>query len=635
MPGLMIRFFAIVGLVVFAITGSLSQSQFGLYQLGRSVPLANSLNPAFMPDSRVVFGIPVMSSVYAQASPGFAFNDVMVRGADDSLRIDRSLFMSTIGNKLSIEANAEVSLFYLGIRTKNMYFNLSANERISAVARIPKDFFQLALYGNGDPLNFGEVLDFSGLGARANYYHEIGFGVTRNITENFTVGARLKMLFGVANLETTDISSQFITSQDSIHLSVNRFEMQNTGSGYLDATAIGDRFLEDLPFKSPSKGYALDLGARYWVSKRLSIAGSIKDLGKINWQGDTKVTNVDPIFYSFKGFDILDILDGGVFSGPDPIQDEIDSVTNLFSANEVVGASYKTNLTGQVYLSADYQVGKIHNFGAMFYSDVYQGALRPEFTGFYTLKLGQVFSAGLNAGYKNKTLTNIGAGISVKAGGMQIFASSDNIMAFAKPTAAKVVDVRFGFNLAIGKIKDEKRKKREKKEKETEVEDSVIVEPEPIPEDTVVIEPDTVVIAEIVVPEAEPDTIIAPPLLIDTVQANTVVAPLPEPVVVIPELEPVVTVKREEAPLEVPVGYYIVVGAFLSEANAARFSKQIETEGYPNEYGFLTKKGYYYVYIHESDDSNQTLPEVRATRDEYRASGSELLKDAWLLQVVK
>jgi hypothetical protein len=87
-------------------------------------------------------------------------------------------------------------------------------------------------------------------------------------------------------------------------------------------------------------------------------------------------------------------------------------------------------------------------------------------------------------------------------------------------------------------------------------------------------------------------------------------------------------VKRGNHAKEMDLADYVIVGAFRAEANAKNFDQQLIKIGFPEaEYGFLTARNLWYVYIASSENIN----DARAKRDKYRET--KMFKDAWLLTV--
>lgn len=78
---------------------------------------------------------------------------------------------------------------------------------------------------------------------------------------------------------------------------------------------------------------------------------------------------------------------------------------------------------------------------------------------------------------------------------------------------------------------------------------------------------------------------------------------------------------------ELAVSDYVVAGVFAQETNAKHFADGLKKLGFKAEYGHLTEKGVWYVYLHQSNDINA----ARAERDKYRKM--KMFRDAWLLTV--
>jgi hypothetical protein len=88
-----------------------------------------------------------------------------------------------------------------------------------------------------------------------------------------------------------------------------------------------------------------------------------------------------------------------------------------------------------------------------------------------------------------------------------------------------------------------------------------------------------------------------------------------------------VVVKRGKHFLELPVGDYVVVGAFGVFENAEKYSDRLHEQGYPNKFGYISETKLWYVHIYESQD----IELARSERDKYRKKN--IFKNAWVLGV--
>jgi type IX secretion system PorP/SprF family membrane protein len=80
---------------------------------------------------------------------------------------------------------------------------------------------------------------------------------------------------------------------------------------------------------------------------------------------------------------------------------------------------------------------------------------------------------------------------------------------------------------------------------------------------------------------------------------------------------------------EMDYGDYVIVGVFRSRPNAENFDKGLHNMTFKTDFGYLTEKNLWYVYIIETQDINV----AKAERDKYRKY--KIFRDAWLLTVHK
>lgn len=86
-------------------------------------------------------------------------------------------------------------------------------------------------------------------------------------------------------------------------------------------------------------------------------------------------------------------------------------------------------------------------------------------------------------------------------------------------------------------------------------------------------------------------------------------------------------VKRGTHKEELDVADYVIGGVFKSDANAKHFADGLAKLGFKADYGHLTEKNLWYVYLIQTTDINV----ARAERDRVRKL--KILRDAWLLTV--
>jgi hypothetical protein len=378
-----------------------------------------------------------------------------------------------------------------------------------------------------------------------------------------------------------------------------------------------------LPFVGGNQGFGLDLGVEFQATDRINISAYITDLGYIEWKENTKSYQVDEVAYSFKGFDIIDLIDNSG-TNEDFFQNELDSLESLYTHNELENITYRSSLVSSFYSGFDYKISKSHHVGAQVYGRIAEENFTPEFGAYYDLRLGRIVNAVVNASFRNGKIHAAGAGVSVDLGPIQLYGTTESVTSLVNPHAASLLDARVGLNLKFGR----KRKSKEQLAEETADEELFIVSEEAaeIPEEEESVEE--------VVAVAEPVAIVAPVVAysdseppVETIESEPAID---TPVILaVPD---VIEVKQGEHKDELEVGHYVVVGAFLSRSNAQEYSNKLKRKGYQNDYGFLTEKDFYYVTVYKNIGDVDGATKVI---DQFRAKNDFLFPDSWLLSVVE
>ena len=463
---------------------SIAQQDLTMFNFN-DIPQSSYSNPANQFNGKFYIGLPAMSSVYFSASnSGFAYSD-FIKKQGDSLRLDFNSMISELEDKNFMSFNTKVDIisfgFKVGKRTQIMF---NATENVNFRFNYTKDFATFIHKGN---LAFSDnTANFEGLGFSANYYREYGIGISHQFGDKLRVGARFKYLYGIANIDSkkTDISLR--TDPITYGLTAKADILINT-SGSLDSLSNQDGFISG----NDNTGFGIDLGMNYELNNKLSINASVIDLGFIDW--GTEVTNhvIDDGQYSFNGIEIETFSPEDDTSGTtvfDRLADSLEEAFNIRETNE----SYTTALVGRIYIGANYKLNEKLVLGGLFQSEFYKGSIRPSLTASANYKVSKWI--GLAASYSiiNRSYNNLGIGININPGPVQLYIVSDNILGGIRPQHARHSQVRVGLNLIFGsdkvkeinpsfnpvkEAKEPKKKKKEKKEKLKEVDTLTPVTP--------------------------------------------------------------------------------------------------------------------------------------------------------------
>jgi cell division septation protein DedD len=600
-----------------------AQSELSMYRLNATLPQANMLNPAFFPEHKVVIGLPVISSFYASVNnDGLAFRDIFVKTASDSLTLDTLGLPRKLKARQKLNVNNSIQLFYFGLRGKRSYFSLGIHQISETRFNYPGDVLGWAMVGPGNPRYAGRDLSVDHFKGRSLVYNQISVNYTRDITGRLRLGARFKYLMGIASGESTEATGSVRVSSDSITLRTGNVKANTAGVDFFNRKNLSTNDYVNYLLKSKNRGVALDLGAVYQLNNRITLSAAVNDIGYINWKDYTHSYTLNDVYYSFKGFNMLDYLNQQ--NGQQFLKKEADSLKNLYTFSEKKGDAFRTSLIGKFYAGVNYRILKINNISALFYVDLFKGKVDPAVSVAYNMQLGRTLNAVVSAAYRDGKFNNFGAGISIRLFHIQLYATSDRANSYLYPARAGSIDGHVGMNLVFGKPKkSEREKKEEKRDSIPQIKPDSVVNKEAVQKDSVAAAPVETI------PKQDSVQLPIPIEQAPSVKDSVIVAPEKTEAIALPPHKDQ-TVKAGNHPDEFPPGHYVIVGAFRNKQNAAAHNALLRSAGYPSNYAFLSQKLLYYVYVFKSDSD---LEAARVERNRVRSLLTYQFPDAWVLTV--
>ena len=236
-------------------------------------------------------------------------------------------------NKLNVNFSTEIlsAGWYKG---KNFWsFNIGLRTDIGA--NLTKNMFTFLNEMETVEENWrNSTYDISNQQLNINAYAEVGLGLSRQINSRLTVGARVKALLGIGNMElklnnvamsanlptdaeiaqwsdanywaglgsgaeaaARDLQAKF----NNYHANLNvGAELKSSFKGLELKEEEGKDYVTDFDFDSgklgiAGYGFGIDLGASYKVLDNLTVSASILDLGFISWsKSSTKIASANP-----------------------------------------------------------------------------------------------------------------------------------------------------------------------------------------------------------------------------------------------------------------------------------------------------------------------------------------------------
>ncbi|MFZ4704796.1 MAG: DUF5723 family protein [Bacteroidales bacterium] len=436
---------------VLSATQAVAQTDFTLYHM-QLVPYRIYQNPALMPQCRSFVGTPVISSIYFQTSNAFSYSDVISREANDSIKIDIDKLTSKLNDGNNLFMNLDIDLLSFGFKAADKYYiTFSARERSIVRFMYPKDLINFLWKGNA-AVGLGKTLEFSPR-LDAMLFDEYALGFAGEVNEHLTLGTRLKFLNGRANVYTERANASLYTDPVDFSYKLKSDILIRTAG----IDSMSDQKTNDI-IMGGNHGLGIDIGASYKLNSKFSFSASVLDLGYINWKKQLfAIESRRPgEEINFIGVDINEFINKDTIRNA--FQAVIDSLTDKFKIDSVYNQAYKTYLPMRLYAGADFNINDKNTVGILFHGQFYDKKLIPAFSLSYYTQLGRFLGFSASYNIMNKSYNNVGVGLSLNAGPMQIYATTDNILAFSDYKTARNVNVHSGLVWTFGRNKKDKDK---------------------------------------------------------------------------------------------------------------------------------------------------------------------------------
>lgn len=437
-----------------------------------NVSFRQQLNPAQLPN-RGYLTIPfigAMNASFRSTSLGLTdIGDIL----DNSSSANYFLKDGFIGklkanNQFNVNFNSDI----IGVgwyKGKN-FWNVNVGARVDLGIALPRRVFEFMRDMRGiRSLDWTNInYNASGEKVHLNSYIETGLGYSRIINERLTVGGKVKMLFGVANLDmnirrldiaasirgispTTDWST--LTTADlrrirgEAHINVDAsLESSMKGLGLEEKDGKINNIDKVGSFGIAGMGLGLDLGAVYKITKQFSVSASVIDLGFISWSKESTSVARSTITRNFDFNDISklaaedfkDIAINGEVLNYDMIQlkkEESKARSTSLYSTIVVGADYKL-------LDDKLTIGALTT----------TRFTKPETTTEFTLSGSYKVSKqiGFSLGYSLVSNAGSSIGLGMKLG--PVFLGTDYIHFGGN---ARCINAMMGISVPLGKAKED------------------------------------------------------------------------------------------------------------------------------------------------------------------------------------
>ena len=325
------------------------------------------LNPALTP-TKGYFNLPVIGAVNATVGPtSLGYQDIIDIIDDGDDFYTKPDFMNRLKDNNKLNVNFSTEILSAGWYKGKNFWSFNIGLRTDIGANLTKNMFTFLNEMETVEENWrNSNYDISGQQLNINAYTEIGLGLSRQINSRLTVGARVKALLGIGNMElklnrvamsanlpsdqqinqwssesywNSMTPSQAAQAAQELKDKFNNYhanltvgaELKSSFKGLELQEEEGKDYVTDFDFDSgklgiAGYGFGIDLGASYKILDNLTVSASVLDLGFISWsKSSTKIASANPDPIDIKGSTYANMVDP---NNPNTVMNAVNQLQN-------------------------------------------------------------------------------------------------------------------------------------------------------------------------------------------------------------------------------------------------------------------------------------------------------------------
>ena len=325
------------------------------------------LNPALTP-TKGYFNLPVIGAVNATVgSTSLGYQDIIDIIDDGDDFYTKPDFMNRLKDNNKLNVNFSTEILSAGWYKGKNFWSFNIGLRTDIGANLTKNMFTFLNEMETVEENWrNSNYDISGQRLNINAYTEIGLGLSRQINSRLTVGARVKALLGIGNMElklnrvamsanlpsdqqinqwssesywNSMTPSQAAQAAQELKDKFNNYhanltvgaELKSSFKGLELKEEEGKDYVTDFDFDSgklgiAGYGFGIDLGASYKILDNLTVSASVLDLGFISWsKSSTKIASANPDPIDIKGSTYANMVDP---NNPNTVMNAVNQLQN-------------------------------------------------------------------------------------------------------------------------------------------------------------------------------------------------------------------------------------------------------------------------------------------------------------------
>ena len=424
-------------------------------------------NPSFYTSDLGYFDLAVGGITFNLQNIGLKYDNFFVfneQGKPVILDLNKGVESLKKDNYINTFTNVDILAF--GFRARHGFFTFSHRFREKETFHYNKQALEFLVKGNASfmgPQNPAKV-DF-GIAVKA--YQEFNFGYQMCLTERLNLGARVKLLMGYADVQSSAIQLQLLTDPQTYAMTVTGDVGVRAALPYEVSMQHGDFSVGDSRFDLTNLfrnyGAGIDLGAEYQINDEFGVAAALNDVGLIHWNNNAVkfkggIENGGSLYHDgafvFSGLtsdQIDDIIDDpGAF-----FENMMDSLGGYYDLSSEPSA-YFSGLNSTVMLRGYYDCTPHHRFSAQWTGYESGIGLRSAVTLAYTGSFLNRFDVVTTYTMMSGSYLNLGLGLSANLNGFLLYAGTNNVFGFVNPANSSNISVQMGIAYTAGGKTDRK-----------------------------------------------------------------------------------------------------------------------------------------------------------------------------------
>ena len=327
----------------------------------KSSNFRHQMNPAYLNDSyaSVLLGQMNLGATGNVGLGNFIYevND----GSDNDYvsfmdsKVDKNTFLNDLEPENTFDFYLNYNLFSVGFKAFGGSNLIELNLRSAVNASMPYEFFKFAKMGVDFYDTERTEYHIKDLSLNTQNYMELALGHARNINEKLRVGAKVKVLLGMAYADFDVKNLDLVEDPAELKYKVNgdmhiEAALMDSKVKYYPGEADRIKGFNDMSFGIAGLGLAVDLGATYQLTEDLTLSAGITDLGFINW--NSVHTGSSKGEYYFNGFEQSGAnSSAGSNASLENLQDDLE---NLFALYDDGDKSVSQSLAATLNAGAEY-----------------------------------------------------------------------------------------------------------------------------------------------------------------------------------------------------------------------------------------------------------------------------------------